>query len=225
LMDELSSSIVGSSDPLVDAAMAHLNLVLIHPFKDGNGRMARVLQSLVLAADDEVSPVFLSVEEYLGRHTQAYYDVLAEVGRGSWAPEAATREQVRPWLRFVLTAHLNQAMERKARIDSAGRASEALGRALEAADVDDRALDSLYDALFGAVVTRGRYIKSLADAGADVSPQTATRDLMALARAGLLTAVGEKRGRAYTAAPALVDLRREVGLGRAWRHVDPFASR
>lgn len=224
LMNELSTSVTGSGDPLVGAAMAHLNFALIHPFKDGNGRMARVLQSLVLAADDDVSPVFLSIEEHLGRHTQAYYDVLAEVGRGSWAPEHGAPEQVRPWIRFILTAHLNQAMERKARIDSAGRASEALGQVLESTDVDDRALDALYDALFGAVVTRGRYIKSLADAGVQISPQTATRDLAALARTGLLTANGERRGRAYTAAPALVDIRREVGLGRTWRQVDPFVS-
>ena len=37
------------ADPLVKAAMAHLNLTLIHPFEDGNGRMARCLQSFVLA--------------------------------------------------------------------------------------------------------------------------------------------------------------------------------
>ena len=43
LIDELAGSIMGSGDRLIDAAMAHLNFVLIHPFKDGNGRMARVL--------------------------------------------------------------------------------------------------------------------------------------------------------------------------------------
>lgn len=222
LIEELAGSIMASGDRLIDAAMAHLNFVLIHPFKDGNGRMARVLQSLVLAADGDISPVFFSTEEYLGRHTQAYYDVLAAVGQGHWDPESATPEQVRPWIRFILTAHLNQAMERAARIVAAGRASTALGELLEAANIDDRAMDALFDALFGATVTRGRYINSLAEAGTSISPQTATRDLTALAQAGLLTPAGEKRGRAYTAAPALIEIRREVGLGRAWRHVDPF---
>lgn len=225
LMDELAESIMESGDPLIDAAMAHLNFVLIHPFKDGNGRMARVLQSLVLAADGDISPVFLSTEEYLGRHTQAYYDVLAAVGRGQWDPESATPEQVRPWIRFVLTAHLNQAMERADRIKAAGRASTALSDLLEAAGIDERATDALFDVLFGATVTRGRYITSLGEAGTAISPQTATRDLSALAQAGLLTPTGEKRGRAYTAAQTLLDLRREVGLGRAWRHVDPFSRR
>ncbi|MDO9395969.1 MAG: Fic family protein [Herbiconiux sp.] len=223
LMDELARTVMGSDDRLIDAAMAHLNFVLIHPFTDGNGRMARVLQSLVLAADRSVSPVFYSTEEYLGRHTQAYYDVLADVGGGSWNPGSTTPERVRPWIRFMLTAHLNQAMERAARIESASLASTALDGLFATAGVDDRALDALFDALFGATVTRGRYITSLGDAGTEISPQTATRDLKALAQAGLLTPLGEKRGRAYTAAAPLLELRREVGLGRAWRPIDPFA--
>lgn len=47
----------------------------------GNGSMARCPQSLVLARNGVLSPVFMSVEEYLGQHTQAYYDVLAKVRR------------------------------------------------------------------------------------------------------------------------------------------------
>ncbi len=72
----------------VRAAMAHLNLVMIHPFKDGNGRMARALQTLVLARYGILAPEFSSIEEYLGnrRNTQEYYAVLAEVGGGSWKP-------------------------------------------------------------------------------------------------------------------------------------------
>ncbi len=47
LTDSLRSHV--DLDPLVRAAMAHLNLVMIHPFRDGNGRMARALQTLVLS--------------------------------------------------------------------------------------------------------------------------------------------------------------------------------
>lgn len=85
-------------------------------------------------------------------------------------------------------------------------------------------MEPLYDALFGATVTRGRYITSLAEVGTEISLQTATRDLTRLSQAGLLAATGEKRGRAYTAADRLVELRRAVGLGQAWRRVDPFAG-
>ena len=52
---------------IVAAAMAHLNLTMIHPFKDGNGRMARALQTLVLAREGVVHPLFSSIEEWLGR--------------------------------------------------------------------------------------------------------------------------------------------------------------
>ena len=45
--------------------MAHLNLALIHPFEDGNGRMACCLQSFVLAQDTR-HPHFMSIEEDLG---------------------------------------------------------------------------------------------------------------------------------------------------------------
>ena len=68
---------------VVKAAMAHLNFTMIHPFKDGNGRMARALQTLVLSRDGVLNPVFSSIEEWLGRNTQAYYDILAQTGKGA----------------------------------------------------------------------------------------------------------------------------------------------
>ena len=92
LIDELIAA-VNSPDghPTVRAAMAHLNLTMIHPFSDGNGRMARCVQSLALATGGIVSPEFSSIEEYLGRNTRDYYAALAEVGRAGGAP-ATTRD-------------------------------------------------------------------------------------------------------------------------------------
>ena len=58
--------VMGSAEPLVRGAMAHLNLTMIHPFKDGNGRMARALQTLIMARDGILSPVFSSIEEWPG---------------------------------------------------------------------------------------------------------------------------------------------------------------
>ena len=107
---------------VVRAAMAHLNLVMIHPYSDGNGRMARCLQALVLAREGILAPQFCSIEEYLGRNTQAYYDVLAEVGAGSWHPE----RDARPWLRFVLTAHYRQAQTLLRRVRESERVWDAL---------------------------------------------------------------------------------------------------
>ncbi|MDR1635582.1 MAG: Fic family protein, partial [Bifidobacteriaceae bacterium] len=57
LMVELVESLTRRDhDVLVDAAMAHLNLVKIHPFRDGNGRMSRILQTAVLAQEEVLEP-------------------------------------------------------------------------------------------------------------------------------------------------------------------------
>lgn len=64
------------------------NLVMIHPFRDGIGRMARALQTLVLSRHAIVEPAFSSIEEWLGENTEDYYRVLALTGRGSWQPRA-----------------------------------------------------------------------------------------------------------------------------------------
>ena len=88
LMSDLIEGIRADEAPaMVRAAMAHLNFVMVHPFRDGNGRMARILQSLVLAQEGVLAPEFASIEEYLGRRTQDYYAVLAEVGSGRWLPQ------------------------------------------------------------------------------------------------------------------------------------------
>jgi len=66
--------------------------------------MARCLQTLLLARDRVLAPAFSSIEEFLGRNTPAYYDVLGEVGAGSWHPH----RDARPWIRFCLRAHFLQ---------------------------------------------------------------------------------------------------------------------
>lgn len=216
LVVEMSST---GDDVIVRAAMAHLNLVMIHPFRDGNGRMARCLQSLVLAADGTLAPVFMSVEEYLGRNTRDYYDVLAKVGGGSWQPD----RDARPWLRFMLTAHLHQAFTLQQRVKSSEVAWTELEALARQHSLPDRVVSALFDATFGYRVRRGTYMAALADAGDAISEQTATRDFKALVDARLLEPHGDKRGRHYTAAAALVNLSKAVRYLRSPRHfTNPF---
>ncbi len=85
--------------------MAHLNLVMIHPFRDGNGRMARALATSVLTRSDIGEPEFSSIEEWLGVNTEDYHSVLAHTGHGSWQP----RDNAQLWLTFNLRAHHMQA--------------------------------------------------------------------------------------------------------------------
>lgn len=204
----------GAGPALVRGAMAHLNLVMIHPYKDGNGRMARVLQSLVLAREGMLAPEFCSIEEYLGRFTRDYYDVLASVGDGHWQPE----RDARAWLRFCLTAHYRQARVLLRRIDEAARLYEAIDERLQQRGLPDRAAAPLFLAASGYRVTNESYRTA-----AEVSGNTATRDLRALLDAGLLAAHGEKRGRHYTASDELSILGREAAAGvRTEERVDPY---
>lgn len=225
LMARLVSQVQEGADDGISAfslaAMAHLNLVMIHPFKDGNGRMARCLQSLVLARDGMSSPVFMSVEEYLGHNTQAYHDVLADVGRGAWNPG----HDARPWLRFMLTAHLRQARTHLRRLREIERLWVELDTLAARHHLPERTLIALSDAANGLRVRNQTYRTALEETGnAPVSEVTASKDLRLLTDLDLLQASGEKRGRFYIAAPALSRIRLSILQARDPRdNSDPFA--
>jgi len=206
---------------LVRAAIAHLNLVMIHPFRDGNGRMARCLQTLILAREKILAPVFSSVEEYLGRNTQAYYDVLAEVGQGAWHPERSTA----PWIRFMLTAHYRQARTHLRRVHEIEQMWVRCCELASRNGLPERTAGGMSEAALGLRLRNATYRHVVeVTAGDGISDLTASRDLRAMVDAGLLEAVGEKRGRYYVAADPLVELRRQIRAGRPPRdEYDPFA--
>ncbi|HEY3751692.1 MAG TPA: Fic family protein [Pseudonocardiaceae bacterium] len=206
---------------LIRAAMAHLNLAMIHPFRDGNGRMARCLQSLVLARSGVLSPVFMSIEEYLGRNTQAYYDVLGVTGGGSWQP---TRD-ARPWLRFTLTAHLRQARTMLQRVKESERMWSELEALIKGLKLPDRSVMALFDAMIGLRVRNATYRAYFEDSPEEITEATASRDLQKLVQADLLAPMGERRGRHYVARPALTSIRQAVLRSRTPRDdTDPFSG-
>jgi len=199
---------------MVRAAMAHLNLVMIHPFSDGNGRMARCLQTLVLAREGILAPEFSSIEEYLGRNTQDYYDVLAEVGQGSWHPERDTIK----WVRFCLTAHYRQATTLLRRTRELQRMWDALEEMVSRFGLPERAIYALADATQGFRVTNSHY-RSIAE----ITQNLASRDLAHVCALGLLEAHGERRGRSYMASAVTRDLRQRTRESRS-PIPDPFTS-
>jgi Fic/DOC family len=134
-------------------AMAHLNLVMIHPFSDGNGRMARCFQTLLLARDGIVEPQFCSVEEYLGTVQQAYYDVLAKVGEGSWNPKNDTR----PWIRFMLLAHYSQGSLLAWRLKLLDKLWEEIEIDLKKRGLPERMSFAISDAAIGLRVRNSSY--------------------------------------------------------------------
>jgi len=78
---------------LIKAALSHVQFETIHPFLDGNGRLGRLLITLLLCAEDALSEPLLYLSLYLKTHRQLYYDLLQQVRiKGDW--EA--------WLSFFL---------------------------------------------------------------------------------------------------------------------------
>jgi Fic family protein len=217
LMEELVVSLnqAGTATPgMVRAAMGHLNFVMIHPFADGNGRMARCLQSLILARAGTLAPEFASIEEYLGRNTREYYDVLRDVGAGSWNP----RRDARPWIRLCLTAHFRQAATILRRTREVQQTWDALEVEVKKRKLHERTMLALSDAASGLRVRNKAY-----RAVADISIQVATKDLKLLVDHGLLIPDGDRKGRTYQASQLIKDIRARFREPKGVP--DPFAPK
>lgn len=216
LCEELVTEVANDDgdSSFVRAAMAHLNLVMIHPFRDGNGRMARCLQTLLLARDAIVTPEFSSVEEFLGSNTPDYYSVLGRVGQGSWNPQNSAR----PWVKFILRAHHFQAQTVVGRLAEASFMWSRLEDLAASKSLPPRSVPALYDASLGLRIRRSTYVRF-----GEVEERTATRDLQLLVDAALLVPQGEKRGRTYSAGDELRAVRTEARRQRPTAR-DPYAA-
>jgi Fic family protein len=199
LMDEVIDWL-GDEDPAVDivvkGAMAHLNVISVHPFRDGNGRISRIVQSLVLARGGLGSPEFFSIEEYLGSHTQEYYAALREAQGGSYQPN----RDATGWVAFCLEAHLVQARQRLGQIERAAVRWQLLEDLAGRRGWPDRMVIGLEQSLAGGT-DRSRYSEE-----ADVSAATASADLRRLLDAGLIEQRGRARNISYVAGEELRSL-------------------
>lgn len=182
------------SHTLVRAAMAHLHLVSIHPWADGNGRMSRSLQTLMIAREGVLAPEFSSIEAWLGRpgNTWEYYQVLGR--RGS---EYRPDQDVAEWIRFNLTAYHQQAQTVHARFVRSGRVWDALADFTNEKALDERLIAALHDVAMAGRVRRTRY-----EQNEGLSLQQAQRDLRDLVRSRVLEPVGRTRARFYVAGSA-----------------------
>lgn len=172
----------------IKAALAHLNFVAIHPFLDGNGRAARVLDSLVMYRGGFRSQDLVSVEAYFGQDNRGYYRALAAALGPCYSPERG----VTSWVEYHLGAHVAQARA-----------------ALEATRKTVGEMDKLWDALEGDGLPIWQLIAVyLAGANGQVSnrqyremtgrsAQSAVADFTRLIEKGLMTRRGRGRGVVY----------------------------
>jgi Fic family protein len=163
--------------------------------------VSRALQSLVLAQEGVLHPVFSSIEEWLGRTTQEYYAILAQVGEGKWQPE----RDALPWVRFCLTAHFHQAATLIRRNTEYEEVFAGIDKIIEREKLPERAGLPLFDAALGMSLTNSWYRRD-----AEVSELVASRDLKRLSELELLEPTGENRGRRYSPGKILRDLRESV---------------
>ncbi|ESU28528.1 Fic family protein [Flavobacterium limnosediminis JC2902] len=81
-------------DPVIKAAIAHLWFVTIHPFDDGNGRIARAIADLQLARADQSPQRFYSMSAQIQAERNKYYDILENTQKGEL--------DITPWLEWFL---------------------------------------------------------------------------------------------------------------------------
>jgi Fic family protein len=91
------------TDPVLKAAIAHFWFVTIHPFEDGNGRIARAIADMSLARADETKERFYSMSAQIEAERQEYYDILERTQRGDL--------DITRWLRWFLEC-LDRAIDR-----------------------------------------------------------------------------------------------------------------
>jgi Fic family protein len=92
----------GTKEPVLKAAQAHLWFVTIHPFDDGNGRIARAIADMALARSEESSQRFYSMSAQIRQERGEYYGILEQTQQGTM--------DITPWMEWFLGC-LTRAIE------------------------------------------------------------------------------------------------------------------
>jgi len=100
-----------TADPLLRAAMAHLWFVTIHPFEDGNGRIARAVTEMALAQGEQTSQRAYSMSAQIRKERKDYYELLERTQKSSL--------DITPWLEWFLACLARSLDEAQTRLDTA----------------------------------------------------------------------------------------------------------
>lgn len=176
--------------PLVRMAIIHYQFEAIHPFMDGNGRVGRLLLSLLLCVEKILPQPLLYLSAYFNRHRQDYYRLLLDV---------STKDRWAQWIKFFLQGIIDQANDA---ITSSRRLTTLHQELTERLQAEDHAATvfRLLDNLFVRPGTTG----ILAATELDVSPKTAYNTIDKLVAAEILHEItGKKRNKIYLAHPII----------------------
>ena len=163
---------------MLKAGIAHLWFVTIHPFEDGNGRIARAIADMALARSEHSARRFYSMSAQIRSERNAYYDMLEETQKGDL--------DITAWLRWFLDC-LDRAFDRAeqtlAVVLAKARFWERLGGTAAAA-FNERQLMVINRLLDGF---EGKLTSSKWASLAKCSQDTALRDIEDLRKRGILT--------------------------------------
>lgn len=171
---------------LVQLAFIHYQFEAIHPFLDGNGRIGRLLISLLLCERGYLPQPLLYLSAYFERHRDVYLDHLLDISRsGAW----------NSWVRFFLQGVAEQAGEASRRAERLQELREAYRKRMES-ERASALLPRLVDELFASpVLTIPMAAKRLG-----VTYRSARLNMLKLAGAGIVQEhSGQKRNRVYIA--------------------------
>jgi Fic family protein len=187
-LSDLEKYIHGTSElpPLVRMALIHYQFEAIHPFLDGNGRIGRLLITLLLCAEGLLPQPLLYLSAFFERHRAHYYRLLLEVSQqGNW----------KEWIIFFLRGVSEQS------VDALNRANQLQQLSLEYRHTlhqkrSSATLLQIADLLFKNPVFSPNSISKVLN----LSYVSAQKNIDKLVEAGILREVtGRKRGRIYVA--------------------------
>lgn len=182
--------------PVIKAGLAHLHLVAIHPFWDGNGRTARGLETLLLQRSPFGFKKLLSLEAFLLDIKDDYFAAI----RGTLGTKFSLDYDATPWLEFSVMVVNFCSNKLVATITDWRRMMQEARDHWEATGWPPRYVDAYALAVQSGQLTRSDYVEITG-----VSVATASRDLAVLVDAGILIAEGKTRSRVYK--PVKLDTR------------------
>lgn len=184
--------------PLIRLALIHYQFEAIHPFEDGNGRIGRLLLTLLLCAERIVPQPLLYLSAYFDQHRREYYDHLLAVSQqGAWEP----------WLGYFLHGVTEQAADGLARAERLLALREEFRTRCHANHCPATTL-RLVDELFRSPAVTLAWTGKLLG----VTPRAAQGNINKLVQLGVLREVtGQQRNRAYVAEAIVRTV--EVGEG------------
>lgn len=179
----------GNLEGIIRAGLAHLWFVTIHPFDDGNGRLARAITDMAMAQDDNQQARYYSLSSQVMADRESYYDTLEKTQKGSC--------HVTGWLVWFLKC-FSRAMEHSEEIMNGAWSKAHFWQQYEQLKLSDRQkkvvnrlLDAGPDGFEGGMTTQ-KYASMT-----HCSRATAFRELDQLSEMGVLQRVGQGRAVRY----------------------------